>query len=148
MQWQKVLPLLGFGLALALVGCREVRIASAEAEAADPGAVQIALSEWAVAPSVATVSAGAVTIQATNQGQLEHELVLLRTDLAPDALPLQADGTRVDEDAAGEGVGEIEDLEAGTTGADTFDLAPGTYVLICNVPGHYQAGMVATLQVE
>jgi uncharacterized cupredoxin-like copper-binding protein len=33
--------------------------------------------------------------------------------------------------------------------SQTFDLtlAPGLYLLICNVPGHYAAGMVAVLTV-
>ena len=29
----------------------------------------------------------------------------------------------------------------------TFDMQPGTYLLICNVPGHFAAGMVTPLTV-
>ena len=36
--------------------------------------------------------------------------------------------------------GSIQDL--------TVDLTPGTYVLLCNLPGHYQQGMYASLTVQ
>ena len=53
-------------------------------------------------------------------------------------------------------IGEIEEFAPGTQAADTFDLTPGNYVLICNIAemengeleSHYQLGMRAQLMVE
>jgi uncharacterized cupredoxin-like copper-binding protein len=36
----------------------------------------------------------------------------------------------------------------GESAPHTFDLKPGTYVMVCNVPGHYDAGMYGTLTVR
>jgi uncharacterized cupredoxin-like copper-binding protein len=32
-------------------------------------------------------------------------------------------------------------MQPGTTKTLTIDLAPGHYVFLCNLPGHYQSGM-------
>jgi len=67
--------------------------------------------------------------------------VVFKTDLAPDALPVDEDGN-VDE--AGEGVelvDEIEDIAPGDTPSLTVNLDAANYVIICNIPGHYAQGM-------
>ena len=46
------------------------------------------------------------------------------------------------------GPGEVDNVLAGTTGTGEFTLTPGNYILMCNLPGHFAAGMVATLTVE
>lgn len=68
------------------------------------------------------------------------------------ALPLllaACGGQVVDEAATGTLIGKIEerDLGPGRSASATFDLSPGSYVLICNVSGHYKEGMYAPLQV-
>lgn len=108
--------------------------------------VSVELADFAVTPDVTSVAAGAITFVATNAGPSEHELVVLRTDLAPDALPVE--GGMAAEDASGiEETGEIEEFEAGGTESATFELPAGSYVLICNIPGHYQAGMAVAFEV-
>ena len=44
-------------------------------------------------------------------------------------------------------VGETGDLAAHKTKTVTLTLKPGHYALICNAPGHYQAGMHADITV-
>jgi len=44
-------------------------------------------------------------------------------------------------------LGEIPDLKPGASGAMTLNLRAGSYLLICNQPGHYAAGMATTLVV-
>jgi len=39
-------------------------------------------------------------------------------------------------------------VAAGSTSDLSFDATPGKYVLVCNVPGHYQQGMAAGFLVE
>ncbi len=123
--------------------------ATGEAELfVDPDApvVSVDLGEFFVTPDVAGIEAGAVTFSAANVGAIPHELVVVKTDLLVDELPV-VDG-RVDEDAAGEEIGEIEEFDAGLTVAGTFELEPGNYALICNIPGHYQGGMFVEFTVE
>lgn len=107
--------------------------------------VQVALREWAVDPDTDSAPAGTIEFEAANEGTQPHEFVVIRTDQAPDELP-------VDAGAVAEGeltvVGEIEQFEADTTQSGQFELESGSYVLICNIPGHYQQGMYAGFTVE
>jgi uncharacterized cupredoxin-like copper-binding protein len=107
--------------------------------------VRIMAQEMSFTPSMNSAPAGQVTFLVVNQGKLPHEVVVLRTDMDAKALPVTS-SNKVDESAAGDHVGEVE-VEAGSTGAGTFRLTPGKYVLICNIEGHYQAGMTAAFAV-
>jgi uncharacterized cupredoxin-like copper-binding protein len=130
-------------------GPGEVKPKPAEAEQ-----VNVTLREWAVVPDVTTVKAGQVYFLADNQGPNDpHELVVIRTDLEPGQLPV-VEG-RVSEDQV-DFIGEIEAFAPGTQAADTFELTPGNYALICNIAemeggeleSHYQQGMYTRLVVE
>jgi hypothetical protein len=71
---------------------------------------------------------------------MDHEFVIIKTDLAVDALP--AVGDQVDENAADiQVIDEIEPFAPGAQQSISINLESGTYVLICNLPGHYQMGM-------
>jgi uncharacterized cupredoxin-like copper-binding protein len=108
------------------------------------GPVAVTLDEWKVAPSATTVKAGAVSFDVTNAGRLPHEMVVLKATTP--AARLASDGTpRVKETGR---VGEVGELKPGTTGRTTITLAPGHYVLICNLPGHWTAGMRTDLTVR
>ena len=112
-------------------------------------ATVIQMGEFFFKPKNATVKAGKATIEAPNIGKVEHELVLFKTTMSPAKLPTEANGG-VDEEKmdkiAGE-TGEIPDVEAGNTKSEEFELTPGKYVMFCNLPGHYAAGMYGTLTV-
>jgi uncharacterized cupredoxin-like copper-binding protein len=113
-------------------------------------ALQITMDDYTFSPSDATAKAGRVTISAPNVGQVVHELVLAKTDADPGDLPTTADG-EVDEaklEAQGEDAGEIAEVEAQDTKKGTFKLTPGSYVMFCNIPGHYAQGMYGTLTVK
>ena len=114
--------------------------------AAAGGAVDVQLSDFVILPSPSTVPAGPVAFNATNAGQVEHEFVVVKTDLSPNALPVDAAGD-VDE-AKLDSPGEIEGIAVGQTRSKTFDLVSGNYVLICNEPGHYKQGMFVAFQVK
>jgi len=135
------------GLALLAVLAQSVPLPTAARAAV---AVKVDLKEMSVVAVPASVPAGDVTFNAVNSGTIPHELVVLKTDLSPELLPARAtDPTRVDEGAAGS-LGEIEDSVldvTGSTGTLTLDLAAGKYVLICNVSGHYKAGMFTAFTV-
>jgi uncharacterized cupredoxin-like copper-binding protein len=102
------------------------------------------LVEFKIELGATSAAAGPVTFALTNAGTTVHEFVVFKTDLAPDKLPLAADGTEVDEAGAGLTlVDEVEDIAVGATASLPVDLATGHYVLICNIPAHYTSGMHA-----
>jgi uncharacterized cupredoxin-like copper-binding protein len=114
------------------------------------GTVDVTLQEFEVAPAQTSVEAGEATFNLTNKGPDDpHEFVVIKTDLAPDALPTSADGS-VDENGAGiEVIGEVAEFPPGETRTGKFTLEAGKYVLICNVveevsgttESHYKMGM-------
>ena len=126
-----------------------------DGEGAGDGTVQVTLQEWAIAANPTSVGAGEVTFEAENIGPDDpHEVVVVKTDLAPDALPTNEDGS-VNEDGEGvEALGEIEEFPVGETQSMTLDLEAGSYVLICNIydademEAHYQEGMRLAFTVE
>ena len=113
------------------------------------GTIGVTEHDFAITLASATGSAGSTTFSINNEGPSLHEFVVFQTDLAPDALPLDKDGTAVDESGAGiTAVDEVEDIEACTTQTLTVDLEPGSYVAICNITGHYGQGMRAAFTVS
>ena len=109
--------------------------------------VDVRMEEFTVDPSAGTASAGAVLFNVSNHGAVPHNLRVIRTDLAPDALPVDDETFMVDE-AQVEVVGSSNDLNAGESEAVSVDLEAGSYVLICNVATHYDAGMRVAFIVE
>lgn len=107
------------------------------------GTVDVTLQEFAVVPAEASVSAGEVTFNVTNEGPEDvHEFVVFQTDLAADALPTAEDGS-VDEEGEGvELIDEIEDIPVGESPSLTVDLEAGSYVLICNIVEEEEDGTV------
>ena len=100
--------------------------------------------EMSVSVDTKTFPAGPVVFAVTNGGKVEHELVLLATDEAADKIAAGDEPGRASEDTD---VFEVEHVAPSTFKAGVFDLAPGNYVLICNEPGHYAAGMRTSFSV-
>jgi uncharacterized cupredoxin-like copper-binding protein len=105
-----------------------------------------------------TAPAGDVTfVVFDGSSSLSHELVVLKTDTPFDKLPVVDSGDppapvktgadKVDEAA---NVGETGDPNLVADEVRTFtirNMAPGHYVLLCNLPGHYAMGMRAPFTV-
>jgi uncharacterized cupredoxin-like copper-binding protein len=111
--------------------------------------VNVLLDDFDVERDAAVVPAGTVSFRIRNQGPTTHEVIVVRTDLDSDELPLQPDGLTVDEE--GEGVhflDEAEGLDIDDRQTMVLDLAAGNYVLYCNLEGHYLGGMHAALTVR
>lgn len=85
---------------------------------------------------------GAVTFAVDNTaGNSSHEVVILRTDLAADDLPLDGKGN-VDEASADlTVVDRLDRVEFQSSQSWSVELDPGDYVLVCNLPAHYRRGM-------
>jgi plastocyanin len=93
-------------------------------DAADDNA--IAMSEYAFGPEAVTVKAGE-SITADNEGAVTHNLTLF-------------DGN--DE------ITGTEDVAAGESATLEIDVDPGTYEMICTIPGHEDLGMAGEFTVE
>jgi uncharacterized cupredoxin-like copper-binding protein len=102
-----------------------------------------------------TVPRGTVSFVVTNLGSRYHELVVLPLDGHQRAgSRVVGSDRRVDESGS---LGEVADsaggsgdkgIAPGATGWLTLDLPAGSYELVCNLPGHYAAGMYAEITVS
>ena len=111
--------------------------------------VNLLLEDFKVRGDAAVVPAGTVSFRIRNQGPTTHEVIVVRTDRAPDKLPLQRDGLTVNEDGPGiDFLDEVEGLDIDDSQTLILHLAPGHYVLYCNLQGHYLGGMYAALTVR
>jgi len=116
--------------------------------------VNVVLNEWAVTPDKNTINAGPVNFSVTNTGPTDvHEFVIIKTDLAANSLPIDANGN-VDENSTNITIiGEIEDIAVAANARATFNLEPGNYVLMCNIwdvgeqEAHFTEGMYAAFTV-
>jgi uncharacterized cupredoxin-like copper-binding protein len=103
------------------------------------------------------VPAGDVTFVVKNTGTIEHEAVVLQTNASYDKLPVTYGGdppmpvkTRANKVSEAANIGETGDpnLKPGDTRTFTIkDMTPGSYVIVCNLAGHYAKGMRAPLMV-
>ena len=119
---------------------------------------QFRLSEWNITADSQQLSSGSQTLTALNTGNHTHELVIVRAADAA-ALPTESDGS-VDENALKSNkVGELADVAAGSSKHATFNLAPGNYVVFCNITdsmgmgggmshNHFELGMHTTFTVS
>lgn len=106
------------------------------------------VKEWAVNVSAHESLTGEVNFTMANEGTIPHEFLVVKTDFEPGKIPLGKDN-RFSEDGPGiEVVDEIPEWEAGTTGTLKVNLSPGSYQLLCNIAGHYKAGMWTALTVR
>ena len=102
---------------------------------------KMAMATMGIDATPNTVKAGEVTFKATNTSKgTVHEMVVAPVKVANKPLPYNKSEERVEEEAAGH-LGEVSELEPGQSGALTITMKPGTYILYCNIPGHYMAGM-------
>ena len=91
---------------------------------------------------------GKVTFNVTNLSKtMIHEMLVAPIKDENTPLPFIAKDNKVDEDAAKD-LGEVSELDPGKSGSVTFDMKPGKYILYCNVPAHYMAGMWTVIEVK
>ncbi|MEO8510489.1 MAG: sulfocyanin-like copper-binding protein [Chloroflexota bacterium] len=134
--------LFGVILAAAALAACSTPAASPSSDGGGGTAVDVTLSEFKVEFNTTDIPAGDVTFNVTNDGTIVHEFVVFRTDVAEDALPEQSDEPEVNEDDPSlTSMGEVEDVEVGSTKSFSANLEAGDYVGICNVEGHYDSGM-------
>lgn len=101
--------------------------------------LSVQMTEFMYNPTDFTVPAGQeITLELANNGAVVHDFIIMQYG---------AD--------AGEGFGDLDEkniywkaeLQPGTSNTYTFTAPdqPGEYQVLCGIPGHYVAGMVAKL---
>jgi uncharacterized cupredoxin-like copper-binding protein len=94
------------------------------------------------------VKAGRVTLEAVNRSKdLVHEVLVVPAPSDGMELPYDTNTNTIIEKRV-HSLGEISELKPGSRGKLTLNLKAGTYLLLCNQPGHYKAGMSTKLVVE
>jgi uncharacterized cupredoxin-like copper-binding protein len=106
-------------------------------------------SDFTIHLSASHVAAGPFALVASNRGPSAHELVVFRTSLASNKLPLGADGNIIEDSPQMVKVADSgASVPPGQSRTLYTVLTPGTYVFVCNLPGHYRLGMRASLVVK
>lgn len=103
--------------------------------------------EYSIHLTARTAKAGDVTFTITNYGTIQHEFLVVKTDIAAGEIPIGSEG-RFDEEEPGiDVVDEISEFDVDTTQTLALDLQPGSYQLVCNIPNHYSKGMYFAFEV-
>ena len=111
-----------------------------------PNKIKVDLTSYKLGVSANSAKAGTVVFTVKNQtSDATHEMLIIKTDLAPDKLPMLSPD-KVDETAIAI-VGKMEDIPPGQGGDLSVNLTPGNYVFICDVDGHYAHGMFSAFTV-
>ena len=118
------------GVALLAVGCQRAaqQPAAPAAGPADEHVVDVVAKEFVFEPKDIRVRPGMVTFRVKNEGTVEHEFMI--------------------EGVTAHGEHTSETFAPGVTHEVEVELTPGTYPVSCNVAGHREAGMVASITVE
>ena len=86
--------------------------------------IPVTLAEFTITPSTINVAEGEVTLEVTNGGTMVHNLQVVELDvITPDLQP------------------------GGTATLELGELSPGSYTVVCTIPGHEASGMSGTLVV-
>jgi plastocyanin len=112
-------------LALFASACSNTEPVESSSPPADATRIAVSATEYAYDVSATTIEAGAIVFDLTNDGAMDHDLVL----------------------EGGPG-GGTEIIAPGETDSLSVTLEPGTYTLYCSVGNHRAQGMEFTVTVE
>jgi len=122
-------------------------VASVVAVSASPATgATVSLTEWKVVVGP-TVKSGKTDLAITNAGAAPHELLVFKSNLDPSAYPTDAAGDIKEEGAGVTLVSDGDNIGPGGSQKRTVDLAPGKYLFVCNIPGHFKQGMFTVVTV-
>ena len=92
--------------------------------------------DFAITLDKTSVPAGPVTFSFRNAGPSPHNVAAVA-----------GNGASQQQGLTGTIIKASENVDANQTGSVTIPLSPGTYQIICSVPGHLQLGMITKLTV-
>lgn len=145
---RSMFPMVGLAAALAVLAPSLARAETTvvNVQLTDPStAANVSGMEMKADP--ASVKAGPVSFKVANRSRsVLHEMLVVGPTSADAKLPYDEKAGRVVESRIHH-LGEVSDLKPGKSGQLRLTLKPGTYLLLCNQPGHYEAGMKTVLTV-
>ncbi len=109
--------------------------------------IEVTMTEFGYSPASVTVAPGTPTVlRFINEGAIQHEAMLGDHHMQEE---FAASTDHGDHGGAGHhGDMMAITLDPGQTGEIEFMVEePGTWLIGCHLPGHYDAGMVATIEV-
>ncbi len=94
-----------------------------------------------------SVKAGDITFDVTNWSRsVVHEVIIVAVDNADAPIPYDYNKLQVPEEQV-KVVADSGELAPSVSKTLAVKLSPGSYLLLCNVPGHFAAGMSIPLTV-
>ncbi len=124
----------------------------------------IVMREGSIELEAASLAPGKQVVEVLNDGRGQHEVVVVRTDLAADELPVGLHGVSIalatehggklviGEDHLGLGhvhrIGAITGQLSGDRNRYQVSLRPGHYVVYCQIASHYLVDEYAEFTVE
>ena len=120
--------------AAAILAAAAIAAACAPAEPA----LSLELTDHSITAARGSVPTGHLVFLIHNAGTTVHELEVVRAGAAGDELAYDSGRAQA---VAKDVVAEREAILVGATKRLSVDLVTGRYLLICNLPGHYAAGM-------
>jgi len=146
-----LVSLLSFSV-MAVSGCATSRAAAGSLQplrqATVDGAAQVnvVVKSYVITPDTLVVPAGKVSFHVSDRDVIVHEMLVVHAQTKSFGLPYDFSISRVIEDQI-QKPGEVPDIQPNSSGDVTLDLPAGRYVLLCNLVGHYQAGMHTLIDV-
>jgi hypothetical protein len=120
--------------ALLLAGCSDT---------GGGGELRVTLDEWSITLDKESLPEGPIEFVIKNDGEFEHELVILRTDIAPDELPTKDDGSADLKAPDVDVVRTIDEIGDGDETGRTYELKAGSYVFIDNTVREHEGSRVS-----
>lgn len=120
-------------------------LASCAPDASNAARIEIELADDSITLDPSEIGAGRVVFETRNASTgTVHEFEVFEGGTAGAVLPVDnavadTSGLRL--------IDEVEDIVPGASASLAMDVRPGTYLIICNLPGHYVSGMWAYLTV-
>jgi uncharacterized cupredoxin-like copper-binding protein len=111
--------------------------------------VAVSLQDFKLTTTTTSLPAGPVTFDVVNYGPSTHQFNVDLTTLVDSHLPVDVSGLFVNEASPLlHRQGSVDSAGLGSRHRLTLTLAPGTYVVYCNLEGHYISGMHWTINVH
>ena len=139
------------GLFLAACGTDGPATASSAASSGGITTIDVIMTDMAFMPTVVQMNAGdTVSFRFRNEGQAVHEAVIgdeaLQEEHAAEMTAMASAGDSMNHDVDGETAPLV--VQPGETGELTFTATvAGSLLIGCHQPGHWEAGMKATINV-
>lgn len=103
-------------------------MAPAASASGEASAVEIAVKDFTLTPKDVTVAGPTVTLAVTNEGPTLHNIAV--------------------RDDSGKELVTTKNLDEGESETVSAQIAPGSYILFCSLPGHESLGIKGTLTVS